>query len=59
MRVVGPDAVLRVRPLRKVPYLLASAEKGERPAEGAAASCAGRSRLVSVGASSSGVSTGM
>ena len=56
--MVGPDAVLRVRPLRKVPYLLASAEKGDRPADAVAASCVGRSKLVSVGASSSEISTG-
>ena len=52
VRVVGPELGPRERPVRKVPYLLASAER-ERPAEGAAASCAGRSRLVSVGVSSS------
>lgn len=38
VRVVGPEFWPRERPLRNVPYLLASAEKGERPEEGAAAS---------------------
>ena len=58
VRVVGPELGPRERPVRKVPYLLASADKGDSPADGAAASCAGRSRLVSVWASSSELSTG-
>ena len=58
VRVVGLEFCPMERPLRKVPYLLASADKGDSPADGAAASYAGRSRLVSVWASSSELSTG-
>ena len=58
VRVVGPEAVVMAeRVVLKVPYLLASAARGERPVDGAVASV-GRSKLVSVGASSSAVCTG-
>ena len=54
LRVVGPEAVgARDREMRKVPYLLASVTSGERPWDAVASSVEERSRLESVGASSS------
>lgn len=59
VRVVGPEAVVTAeRLVLKVPYLLASAARGERPVDGAVASV-GSNRLASVGASSSVVCTGI
>ena len=52
--MVGPEAVgARDREMRKVPYLLASVTSGERPWDAVASSVEERSRLESVGASSS------